>query len=538
MHKRFSTTRENRFVFGKREDTVSDTTQAATLLEQLNPAQREVVTHQHGALCVIAGAGTGKTRAITYRIAYGVFTGEVDPTNILALSFTQKAAGEMQERLRSLGVSGVVARTFHSAALAQTRYFWPKVLGGKMLRVQPQKATLIAAACARLGLEPNKAQVRDLAGEIEWAKVSLTPATDYARLARLAGREGIGGLTPERIADLADAYEQAKAEAGAIDFEDLLLLAAGMIDEREDVARVIRNQYRYFVVDEYQDVSPLQNYLLQRWLGRRRDLAVVGDAAQTIYSFAGASPSFLTGFKHSYPEAKVVELVRDYRSTPQVVALANQVLSGARAASGGSLEGALTLVSQREDGPEVEWFVGQDDETEAHEVARRIAKLVRQGVPAGEIAILFRTNTQAALFGAQLSAQGLKYTVKDQLASGFEPDTATKKTAQDPAQPSDAVTLASLHSAKGLEWEAVFLVGASEGLLPIRLSTTPAQLEEERRLTYVGITRAKTLLTVSYAKAKRPGLAPTRQACRFLQPFWGHPNAEAKRREGRHGFAK
>lgn len=491
---------------------------AETLLEQLDPSQREVAIHQHGAMCVLAGAGTGKTRAITYRIAYGVQSGAVDPENILALSFTQKAAGEMRERLSVLGVPGVEARTFHSAALAQARYFWPKVVGGEILRVMSGKASLVTAAASRLGLNLSRAQVRDLAGEIEWAKVQLLAPGEYAAAAQANGRLGVANLSPERIAELAEVYEQAKAEAEALDFEDILLVCAGMLDEREDVARTVRAKYQYFVVDEYQDVSPLQNYLLLRWLGHRRDIAVVGDAAQTIYSFAGATPTFLTDFTRGYPEAKVVELTRDYRSTPQVVQLANQVLASAKGADGQALGGTVKLVSQRKKGPEVQWFIAEDDETEAREVAKRAQLLVSKGLKLSQIAVLFRTNSQAKLFGVELTRLGLSYAVKDQLKDGFEAD---KKTAETPK--TEAVTLASLHSAKGLEWEAVFLVGASEGLLPISLSTTPAQIEEERRLTYVGITRARTYLTVSFAKGKRQGGSGEREACRFLAPFWKRP---------------
>lgn len=505
-----------------------------SLLEDLDPQQLEVAQHQHGALCVLAGAGTGKTRAITYRIAYGVLSGQVDADNILALTFTQKAAAEMKTRLQGLGVGHVQARTFHSAALAQLRHFWPQVLGGVMPSLTEHKATLLTAAGARMGLSLGKAQVRELAGEIEWAKVSLVDPEHYALAARAAGHEGVAELLPERVGELLEAYESAKVEANQLDFEDVLLLCAGMIEDREDVARAIRKQYRHFVVDEYQDVSPLQNYLLMSWLGRRRDLAVVGDAAQTIYSFAGASPGYLTDFSRTYPEAKVVELVRDYRSTPQVVALANQVLAGAKGTDGKPLGGTVRLVSQREDGADVSWFVAEDDETEAEEIARRIQDLVAGGMAPGQIAVLYRTNAQAAAFGVALGAKGLPYVVKDQLRGFSMREDAGRDESESNA---GAVTLASLHSAKGLEWDAVFLAGASEGLLPISLAKTAAEIEEERRLTYVGITRARQLLTVSFAKARRAGTPGTRKACRFLAPQWPRLENEAPR-GGKHRFER
>ena len=504
---------------------------AAQLLDELDEQQREVAQHQHGALCVLAGAGTGKTRAITYRIAYGVRSGQVDPENVLALTFTQKAAAEMKTRLEGLGVGQVWARTFHSAALAQVKHFWPQVMGGTMPTLTGLKATLVTAAGMRLGLNLGKAQVRALAGEIEWAKVSLVDPPHYAAAARAAGREAVADLSTERVADLLDASEDAKIAAEQLDFEDILLLCAGMMDEREDVARTIRNQYRYFVVDEYQDVSPLQNYLLMSWLGRRRDLAVVGDAAQTIYSFAGATPEYLTEFTQTYPEAKVVELIRDYRSTPQIVNLANQVLSQAKGADGKPLGGTVRLVSQRESGPAVSWFAAPDDETEAREIARRIQDLLAEGLKPSQIAVLFRTNAQAALFGVALGAKRIPFVIKDQVTklAGGTADSGAQTEDDEPG----GVTLASLHSAKGLEWEAVFLAGASEGLLPISLAKTPAVIEEERRLCYVGVTRARSRLIVSFAKARRDGAAQEREACRFLAPFWPR-RSEMPRRSGRH----
>lgn len=504
---------------------------AAQLLDELDEQQREVAQHQRGALCVLAGAGTGKTRAITYRIAYGVRSGQVNPENVLALTFTQKAAAEMKTRLEGLGVGQVRASTFHSAALAQVRYFWPQVMGGTMPDLTGLKATLVTAAGVRLGLELGKVQVRALAGEIEWAKVSLVDPSHYAAAARAAGREAVADVSTERVAQLLDAYEDVKIEAGQLDFEDILLLCAGMMDEREDVARAIRNQYRYFVVDEYQDVSPLQNYLLMSWLGRRRDLAVVGDAAQTIYSFAGATPEYLTEFTQTYPEAKVMELIRDYRSTPQIVDLANQVLSQAKGADGKPLGGTVRLVSQREAGPAVSWFAAPDDETEAKEIARRIQDLLTEGLKPSQIAVLFRTNAQAALFGVALGAKRIPFVIKDRVTNlaGGTAEGGTDTGEDEPG----GVTLASLHSAKGLEWEVVFLAGASEGLLPISLAKTTAAIEEERRLCYVGVTRARSRLIVSFAKARRDGAAQEREACRFLAPFWPRRSATL-RRSGRH----
>ncbi|MCG2803429.1 MAG: ATP-dependent helicase, partial [Cellulomonas sp.] len=260
------------------------------LLEALDPDQREVARALVGPVCVLAGAGTGKTRAITHRIAYGVRTGVYRPSSVLAVTFTARAAGEMRTRLRALGVAGVQARTFHAAALRQLGYFWPKVVGGAPPRLVEAKAPLIAEAGRRVGVQVDRIAVRDLASEVEWAKVSLVAADDYVAAAQATGRGEVSSADPQAVARLLAAYEDVKTERGVIDFEDVLLLLAAMLVDHCVVADEVRAQYRHFVVDEYQDVSPLQQYLLDQWLGGRHELCVVGDPAQTIYSFAGASP--------------------------------------------------------------------------------------------------------------------------------------------------------------------------------------------------------------------------------------------------------
>ncbi len=578
------------------------------LLDALDPDQREVATALVGPVCVLAGAGTGKTRAITHRIAYGVSTGVYRPTSVLAVTFTARAAGEMRQRLRSLGVAGVQARTFHAAALRQLGFFWPKVVGGAPPRLVEAKAPLVAEAARRVGVTVDRIAVRDLAAEIEWAKVSLVAADDYPRLAPTAGRGGNGevaGADAATVARLIAAYEDVKTERGVVDFEDVLLLLAAMLADDHGVAQTVRNQYRHFVVDEYQDVSPLQQYLLDQWLGGRHELCVVGDPAQTIYSFAGASPHHLLDFTRTHPGATLVRLTRDYRSSPQVVTVANRLLVSARRPGDPP---TLQLVAQRPNGPQVRFVAYDDDEAESATVAARCARLVEAGTPAAQIAVLFRTNAQSEAFEDALARVGVGYqvrggerffarrdvrdaivllrggarasdpdvpmpaTVRDILTSvGWAPAppaargaarerwdamnalvTLADEVAADPTrdQPTlrdlvvelderasaqhaptvDGVTLASLHAAKGLEWDAVFLVGLSEGLLPISLAETDAAVDEERRLLYVGVTRAREHLELSYA-LRRPGGSATRRRSRFLGPLWpqtdGHERREA-----------
>lgn len=576
---------------------------AQALLEDLDPEQRQVAEHQSGALCVLAGAGTGKTRAITYRIAYGARSGQLDPSTVMALSFTKRAAGEMRHRLAGLGVPGVATRTFHSAAFMQARHFWPHVVGGGFPELMEQKIPLLSAAATRLNLRLDRAMLRDLAGEIEWAKAMLCGPENYAQQALSSGRDQVGELLPGRVADFYQAYEEVKTQRNALDYEDLLLVTAGMIEEREDVAREVRSRYRSFVVDEYQDVSPLQNYLLLQWLGKRRDLCVVGDVAQTIYSFTGATPRFLTDFPRSYPEAKVVQLVRDYRSTPQVVSLANRILSQAKDQQGRPLAGTVRLIAQQPSGPAVEFFDTPDDQAEAAEVVRRIRKLQEKGIALADMAVLFRRNAQSEAFEHALAAAGLGYQVKNgeryferkeirralvalkhraqttpsapvvetleevllslgwtesapesqgavreiwealdalrelgrvEAAGGKDLPALVKELQQRADEQNspqvEGVNLVSLHSAKGLEWKVVFLTGAYEGSLPIAMARDNAGIEEERRLLYVGVTRAREYLYISMARAKQPEGKAVREVSRFLAQLWPPGGGEVQRR--------
>ncbi|GAA1851810.1 ATP-dependent DNA helicase UvrD2 [Myceligenerans crystallogenes] len=572
------------------------------ILDALDPEQREVALALRGPVCVLAGAGTGKTRAITHRIAYGVRTGVYKPNGVLAVTFTARAAGEMRTRLRELGVEGVQARTFHAAALRQLAYFWPRVVGGAPPRLVEHKAQFVAESARRLGLSVDRVAVRDLSSEIEWAKVSLMTADDYERLAPARGRAAPSGHDHQTMARLITMYEDVKTERDAIDFEDVLLMLGDMLNSHKPIADEVRGQYRHFVVDEYQDVSPLQQFLLDQWLGGREELCVVGDPSQTIYSFTGATPRYLLDFRRRFRDAAEIRLVRDYRSTPQVVGLANDLL---RRAGRGAAQ-ALELVAQRKPGPPVAYTAYDDDEAEAAGIAARAARLIDRGVPAREIAVLYRTNAQSQVFEAALADAGVGYLVRggerffqrkevrdaivlirgaarsadpdrampgqirdvlaaagwaeeppaargaarerwdsmqalvalaDDLAAAAGPDSPAtiatlvaeleERAKAQHAPTVDGVTLASLHAAKGLEWDAVFLAGASEGLMPISLAETEEAVHEERRLLYVGITRARVHLEISFARSRNPGGRATRKRTRFLDGLW--PDAEPGR---------
>jgi DNA helicase-2/ATP-dependent DNA helicase PcrA len=285
------------------------------ILAALDPDQRAVALATRGPVCVIAGAGTGKTRAITHRIAYAAAIGTMDPQKVLALTFTAKAAGEMRARLRSLGVPQVAARTIHSAALKQLLYFWPSVFGGRTPDLMTTKTGFITEAINRAGLNDairttNRELMRDIASEIEWAKVSQVAPSDY--IDEISKRMQKPRVLPEQMVQIYTAYESVKKQELAIDFEDVLLLCAAMLEQEPEVRERVQDQYRYFTVDEYQDISPIQQRLINAWLGKRNDICVVGDPAQTIYSFAGATPVFLNSFTQRFPDAEVIRLSTGY----------------------------------------------------------------------------------------------------------------------------------------------------------------------------------------------------------------------------------
>ncbi|MEO3888219.1 ATP-dependent DNA helicase UvrD2 [Nonomuraea sp. B5E05] len=559
----------------------------------LDPEQRAVAEAVRGPVCVLAGAGTGKTRAITHRIAHAVRSGVVEARSVLAVTFTTRAAGELRQRLRTLGAPGVQARTFHAAALRQLTYFWPRVIGGEAPSVIESKLPVLVEACRQVRRNPDRSELRDIAAEVEWAKVTQIGPEDY--VAAAAKHHRTPPVPAEEVARLYDTYEQIRRERHLVDFETILELTAAVMTEHQEVAAQIRQQYRYFVVDEYQDVNPLQKLLLDTWLGGRDDICVVGDPNQTIYSFTGASPRYLTGFAVEHPEAAVIKLVRDYRSTPQVVDLANLVIAKGRSPH------RLELVAQRPDGPKPAFADYDDEPAEAAGVARAIRKLLDKGVPSREMAVLFRVNSQSEAYEEALSKAEIPYVLRgaerfferpevrqavvllrgaarsaageplasevhhilagigltptppsgggkarekweslkaladlaeDMAAEGADLPTFVaeleRRASEQHAPPVEGVTLASLHAAKGLEWDAVFLVGLTDGMLPIIYAETSDQIEEERRLLYVGITRAREHLSLSWALARAPGGRKSRRPSRFLDGLTGRASAPAR----------
>lgn len=540
------------------------------LIASLNPGQRQAALALVGPVRILAGPGTGKTRTITHRIAYGVREGVYDPNRVLALTFTARAAGELRGRLAQLQVPTVQARTFHAAALRQLGYFWPHVVGGPMPRIVASKSNTIAEAATRLGVRVDPAQVRAIGEQIEWRKVRELTHDQFAEALSTGIQPLSAGLTAEQLVEFSETYEQIKDERRTIDFEDVLLATAGMLETETWITQQVREQYRFFVVDEYQDVSPLQHKLLRLWLGNRRELCVVGDAAQTIFSFAGASSHYLTDFDREFPDARTIELDENYRSTPAILTTAN--------ALAGQITHAVSLVSADAEaaaGTAPDLVDYPDSETEAASIAARIRQLIDDGTAASQIAVLVRTNAQTAPFEQAFQRANIPYrlpgsepffrrpevraaltgfraaavagdnrplfqVVSDvlrdrgwstqrpsgnrelervwasldalmQLADRAEPGMTIAEfsaqlqlRAQLQHEPDlDAVTLTTMHAAKGLEWDQVFVAGLAEGYLPVPQATTEALVDEERRLLYVAITRARQQLHLSYARTGR-----------------------------------
>lgn len=532
------------------------------LLDALDPEQREAATSLVGPTCILAGAGTGKTRTVTHRIAYGIAKGQFAANRVLALTYTSRAAGELRARLRQLGIPGVAVKTFHAAALGQLEFFWPQLAGVPAPNVLSSKGKIIAEAAEQLGIRFDAAMLRDVASEIEWRKYTMRSAEQYQAIAET--RPQVAGLKPEQMVAIQKAYEDIKIKSQKLDWEDVLLLTLGMLQAEPRVLAHVQQQYRFFTVDEYQDISPLQQALLEAWLGDRSDLCVVGDPNQTIYSFSGASSSNLLQFASTYPNASIISLTRNYRSTGNIIAMANRVIRGETSMD--------ELESQGVSGAAPTIFEAKDSATEAEKIAGEIKEQLARGIKPNEIAVLYRVNSQSELFEKALADKGIDYQVRGgerffnrpeilQLVRLVRAETivptdkplyqivsdAARELGWKSKEPSEggavrekwealnsfiaivdelpegssiadfvkelderirsqhepvkaAVTLSTIHAAKGLEWDSVFLAGLNEGLLPISYAKTELAIYEERRLFYVGITRARKELSLSHSK--------------------------------------
>ncbi|MEY4296374.1 MAG: hypothetical protein RL016_220 [Actinomycetota bacterium] len=554
------------------------------ILERLDEQQRAAAEALLGPTVILAGAGTGKTRTVTHRIAYGIARGYYAPNRILALTYTNRAAGELRDRLRQMGILGVSVKTFHAAALSQLEYFWPQYAGVPAPQVMESKARFIARAAETQGLMLDTVAVRELAGEIEWRKFSMLSLEEYAETAK--SRPQVAGLSPSKNVAVQQAYEELKTKEQRLDWEDVLVLCLGLLRAEPRALAHVQQQYRFFTVDEYQDISPLQHALLDEWLGDHSDLCVVGDPNQTIYSFTGASAAFLQGFASRFDGATVVELTRNYRSTAPIVETANRLLRGVNSMA--ELESAVDGAAPQSEAENLPLLIKPRAFDSANDelkwLAYSIRQRIEQGVPASEIAVLYRVNGQSEAIENALARQNVEYqlrggqrffarpeimqamlalraevispsskplfqTVSDICRSlGWQtqaPEQAGPTrdkweslnallTILDELDPTatitdfvaelderqgsqheptkESVTLSTIHAAKGLEWQVVYVLGLTEGYLPIAYAQTDAAIEEERRLLYVAITRARQSLSLSYSQRDMGGRpsAPSR----------------------------
>ncbi|MDN5633224.1 ATP-dependent helicase [Bifidobacterium mongoliense] len=502
---------------------------AQDLLEGLDEAQRAAASAVDGPVRIVAVAGAGKTRTVTRRIAYACANGAWNPARTLAVTFSVKAAAEMRSRLTALDIGGgseggvggqVKAATFHSAALHQLRKVWPDICDAPLPRLSSEPRDLVSRSIRRVESSDrfSDLEVRDVLAEINWAKVSLVAPSDYPRVCAATHRQPPAALEVQRFCDVYTAYEQEKTSRGEIDFNDILLIVCHILDDFEEAAATIRSSIGWLTVDEYQDISPLQHRLMTAWLNGNRNVCVVGDPAQTIYSFAGASSYDLMAFGDEFaPLAADIDLDADYRSTPPIVSCANRVLSKAA-----NREAYLKLRPVREAGRRVVKTAYEDDRQEAQGVAAKISRMIAKGVDPGDVAILTRINAQQQMLCRALKDHGLRYRVRRETSwqDGELDEDAQARLAMLETMGLGAathgVTISTIHAAKGLEFKHVFIVGCSEGLVPFGSPGPGDELEEERRLMYVGVTRAEDTLELSYGRRKDSMGGVMRSPSRFL----------------------
>ena len=545
------------------------------LLADLNPSQREAVTTTSGPLAILAGAGSGKTRVISRRAAYAIETGAVPADQVLLVTFTEKAAGEMVGRMAGLGHPAVMARTFHAAALAQLRHFWPSRHDGVPLpSILDSKVRLLIPLVGRLPGGYRFTPAKDVADTIEWAKVRRI------RPERWLNEGGDRAPVPADIfARLYGDYERAKSRAGLLDFEDMLVETVDLLERDPEAAALVRSRKRWFSVDEYQDTNALSERLLELWLGESVDLAVVGDPDQTIYTFTGATPEFLLDFGRRHAGAKIVTLAENYRSSPEIIELANRLTAGGP-------RGALVATQPAGPAPAIGRYA--DGDAEIAGILAWLRAVTAAGVASRETAVLVRMNAQIPPIEEALTHAGMAFSVRgrrffgrrevreamsvlrrvrppeiggalvaaievlfverlglgDVAAGAATPEAAGSVTGQEgrertaslelllgivedlaAADPElgidsvlaeldrrdkaesaasggapgegEGVNLLTYHRAKGLEWDAVYLPALDEGTLPIRQAKLAEETAEERRLLYVGITRARRFLAIS-----------------------------------------
>jgi DNA helicase-2/ATP-dependent DNA helicase PcrA len=578
----------------------------SSILESLDDNQREAASVLEGPVRILAGAGTGKTRTITHRIAYGVSEGVFEEKKVLAVTFTIKAANEMLERLNSLGVGRVNVRTFHSEAYRQLNHYWKKFYASPTPELIPNSKVYLEKAILSLQnkkrltivdskIEPFTSRIQkyskldsmyldSILSVLDFAKTNLIYPKDFSKMVTKIKMSNPTDLTLEMLEHIYNEFEVVKSKANCVDFNDVIILICELVRTNPNIRASIQSLYQHIIVDEYQDVNILQQYYLDSMLGANNNICVVGDPSQTIYSFTGSTPYYLINFTDKYKNAKSISLDIDYRSTPHIVQFANQVLDNKESKK---FE-PISLKSGFDRGRKIKFEVFDSDDEEIEAICNQIKD--DSHIDPNNTAILTRTNKHLSLFAAKLAQFKIRYNLKNEnsfysspilkyairlldsavgkrfesvplveviesilhpilpannqfaknnnseiiyseiikLAEDFNAeetgtealekfmDYFNEAMLKDDTGSNNGVTLMSLHSSKGLEYDTVFLPCLYDGMLPYALAKDDYSIEEERRLLYVGITRAKKNLSMSYSLKKHTDLKTSRKRSRFL----------------------
>src|SRR5829696_2395276 len=372
------------------------------LLEGLNEPQRDAVVHGEGPLLVLAGAGSGKTRVLTHRIAHLVHTGLARHDEILAITFTNKAAGEMRDRVELLlggRVRGMWVMTFHAACARLLRAEAARLGYTRTFTIYDQAdARRLTKRCLdEVGADTKRFTPAAVHNQISDAKNKLRDAEAYRQL--------VGSFFESTVADVYDLYERAMHRANAMDFDDLLVRTVNVLELFQEVRDHYQGVFRHVLVDEYQDTNHAQYRLLQLITSEHRNLAVVGDDAQSIYGFRGADIRNLLDFEDDYPDATVVKLEQNYRSTQTILSAANAVISNNRA------QKPKSLWTDLGDGDPVRVREMDDEHAEARFVVGEIERLLDTGLSRAEIAVFYRTNAQSRVLEDTLVRREVAYQV-------------------------------------------------------------------------------------------------------------------------------
>ncbi|MDA8195982.1 MAG: UvrD-helicase domain-containing protein [Actinomycetota bacterium] len=546
-------------------------------LRNLTQEQLAAVTSNERLLCIVAGPGSGKTTVLTHRIAFMMENGDIPGRNFAVITFTNAAAEQLKSRLGALSTSDVPwIGTFHAFAMSILRRFYetinrpfPKLISSRYRSIE-RSALSISSLDDIKNIEIKwNSTVSNLVREIETAKSRGVRWYDFEKWRPL--QQEAATLPVETIALIYKKYENLKATEGKIDFDDLIFEAFDLMSERNDFAATIRWYFRSIFVDEYQDVNKPQVDLIKSLITKGHHLTVVGDPKQSIYTWNGASPSFINNFDVDFPSSSFLQLTNNFRSTPEIVQIANKIADTFSEKERGKFD--PRIIANRES-----WVVPRLNEfesaaEEAEEIATEIANVISHGERPDEIAIIARVNSLLPVYAGYLSKAGVNHQIigsenistspivkaainritstvglrgslpdalseidqvaadisemessgesynllaldfvrsfiNESIRTGFKGDFGALisyfkvRTTEFQLMKKAGVTLITAHKSKGLEWDRVYVVGVEQGLFPHAKSLSEDAVEEERRLLYVAVTRARSELSISYAKRR------------------------------------